>query len=341
MIGRIIDNLYKFSNFTIDIYNKHYFKNKYPGNFPKFVGLMISRVCGGGCVYCPVHRYNSPKKPFMSVEIAKKVAKELKEENFKGTINFGENGDALLNPQFKEIFEEMSKVDGGHFILFTNMDNMDEETARFLLENGLNEITFNLDGATKETYEAAKTGCNFDEVVKNAKNFIKLRNEINLLCKIHIKAIPAKRYLEYRENKKSDTSYDFPKLNKIWWPLLIKKHDTITEGRYFGSWGTYNFFLKQRTIPCATVTQQADICYIDTEGSMYSCCVDYKTTKTFGNVMEKSIFDIWHSDNRKWFYKHVIYKNYKCAGQPCINCGEKNDYVGSYLNYLRYKILKR
>ena len=340
MIGKIIDNLYKFSNITIDFYNKRYFEKRYPGHYPKYVGLMVSRVCNGDCIYCSIWKYKSPKKPFMNLEVAKKVAKELKEENFKGTINFGENGDALLNPQFKEMFKEMGKVDGGHLILFTNMDNMDNETARFLLENGLKEITFNLDGATKETYEAAKTGCNFDEVVKNAKNFIKLRNEINLLCKIHIKAIPAKRYIEYRENKKSNVSYDFPKLKEEW-SKILNNHDTITEGRYFGSWGTYNFFLKQRTIPCATITQQANNCYIDTEGNMYSCCVDYRTTRTFGNVMEKSIFDIWYSDHRRQFYKNVIYKNYVGAGQPCINCGEKNDYIRSYLNYLRYKIFKR
>ena len=129
---------------------------------------------------------------------AKKITNELIQRNYTGPINFGENGDALLNPDFIKIFKELTKTNG-KLILFTNMKHMNKETAKTLLENGLTEITFNIDGATKETYEAAKTLCDFEKIKENVHNFIKLRDKINPKCQIHIKSLSAKRYIEFRD----------------------------------------------------------------------------------------------------------------------------------------------
>ena len=215
---------------------------------------------------------------------------------------------------------------------------MNKETAKTLLENGLTEITFNIDGATKETYEAAKTLCDFDKIKENVHNFIKLRDKINPKCQIHIKSLPAKRYIEFREHKKTDIPYDFP-LMKEYWSKFLSKNDTITQGRYFGAWATKDFNSKLRKSPCS-IMSQINNCYIDTEGNIYPCCVDYKTQLTFGNIMNISIYDIWNGAKRREFFENLVHKRFDKIGPPCVTCGEKTDYLKSYLEYLKYKVLK-
>jgi radical SAM protein with 4Fe4S-binding SPASM domain len=329
------DLSWRFNSTTINLYNKFTIRHLKP--FPTTMGLMASRICTANCIFCPIHRYKSSKEPFMSLKIAKKIADELIKENFTGQINLGENGDALLNPEFKEIFLEMGKTKGKQ-ILVTNMKHMTKEMSTFLLKNGLQELTCNFDGSTKETYQALKTGCNFEEIRKNIHDFIDQRNAINSTCTIHIQAVPISRYLQYVEHVKSKFPYDYAAIERYW-----KKHvspiDLISECTYINAWGTRNFNSKTRVKPCPYWA--SSICLVDTEGDVYPCCMDYKTQLTFGNVMDSTIREIWNGEKRRKFIENIAKNDFAAIGQPCLSCGQPNDDVKSYLNYLKYRVVYR
>ena len=83
-----------FSDFTLNLMNKSTYAMKRNSMFD-FVGLMLSRVCYGNCIFCPIPKLQhapveSSKKRFMSIQIAGKVVKDLKSMSFSGRINLGE-----------------------------------------------------------------------------------------------------------------------------------------------------------------------------------------------------------------------------------------------------------
>jgi MoaA/NifB/PqqE/SkfB family radical SAM enzyme len=274
------------------------------------------------------------KKAFMDLKIVDKIIEELSVRKFEGTLSLGENGDALINPRFKEIVERIHENLNCNVILFTNMMQIDRELSKFLLDKGLNLLHLNIDGNCKETYEYSKKGCKYDVVTRNLHDFIKLRDETGKNCALAIKVLPPKRYMKYIEGKDVDIPYDAKETVEYWRPFL-SKDDSISEHITFSRWALQSEI--PRGLPCPNTRQLFECCYINTEGEAYFCCVDYLTEMTYGNVMETSIYEAWNGKKRKETLKAIIGKDFQRTGKPCSICPEKNDYIRSYLHYLTYK----
>nr|QNO55107.1 hypothetical protein MNNOGLJF_00021 [Methanosarcinales archaeon ANME-1 ERB7] len=304
--------------------------------FPQFIGLMLSRVCDANCIFCPIWKVSSySERKFMPLQGVKKVAEELSERNYCGVINLGENGDALLNPDFKEIVKLLNDyVPNASIILYTSAKYLDEQTSHFLLDHGLSHLTLNIDGASKTTYEFSKRGCNFEKVRENLKNFIKIRNSSESNCRITIWILPPKRYVEVRKGKRINISYDADGIINYWSKYLSRK-DTINEVIYFYNWMSRPQKIK-RDKSCPLIWEILEKCFISTEGNAYFCCLDYTTKLVYGNILESSIYILWNGKKRREIISKIIQKKFDDVGEPCLHCNEKNDYLRCYLNYLKY-----
>jgi radical SAM protein with 4Fe4S-binding SPASM domain len=309
-----------------------------------FVGLMVSRVCYGNCIFCPIPKLqhtstDRPRKRFMSVEVAEKIVKDLKSISFSGRINLGENGDALLNPNFEDIVEIISQdLPSARIILYTNMARMDERLSYFLLDHNVSEVCLNIDGSTKETYEFAKRGLKYEIIKNNLLNFINIRNQTKRDCKLTIFMIPPKRYLRLRANAKVNIDYDVLDIIGFWKPYL-SKFDSIIEVKYFWNWnGEFSHQIRKKSCPTISTLYS---CYISTEGDVYACCLDPLTKLTYGNVLEDSIGEIWNSRKRRDVVRNIVNKEFEKVGEPCIHCNEKNDFLASYLNFIGCRLSSR
>jgi radical SAM protein with 4Fe4S-binding SPASM domain len=333
-----------FSDFTLHLMNKNTYAMKRNSMFD-FVGLMLSRVCYGNCIFCPIPKLqhtsiDSPKKRFMSLDIAERVVKDLNSMSFSGRINLGENGDALLNPNFKDIIEIISQnLPSAKIMLYANMAQMDKRLSYFLMDHNVSEVCVNIDGSTKEMYEFAKRGLRYEIIKDNLLNFVKIRNQIKRNCKISILIIPPKRYLRLRANTKVNIQYDVLDIVDFWKPYL-SKGDSITEVKYFWNWnGEFSNRIRRKS--CPTVPSLFYSCYISTEGDVYACCLDSSTKLTFGNVIEDSIRKMWNSSKRRDVVRNIVNREFEKVGEPCIHCNEKNDFLVSYLNYIGCRLSSR
>ena len=139
-----------FNDFTLNLMNKNTYIIK-RNNMFNFVGIMLSRVCYGNCIFCPVSELqhksvSAGKKRFMSLEVAEKVVKDLGGVSFSGRINLGENGDALLNPNFTDIIEMIRQnLPSAKIMLYSNMAQMDKKLSYFLMDHNVSEVCINLD----------------------------------------------------------------------------------------------------------------------------------------------------------------------------------------------------
>lgn len=58
----------------------------------------------------------------------------------------------------------------------TNCTELSENVAMRLVYAGLDTIICSIDDVNRDTYESIRIGTNFDKIVSNVKNFIKIRN---------------------------------------------------------------------------------------------------------------------------------------------------------------------
>jgi MoaA/NifB/PqqE/SkfB family radical SAM enzyme len=114
----------------------------------------------------------------MPLEVAGKVVKDIDSMSFSSWINLGENGDALLNPNFKDIVEMIRQnLPSAKITLYTNMARVDKNLSYFLIQDNLSKLFVSMDGSTKETYEFAKRGLKYETTKDNLpKNAVILVN---------------------------------------------------------------------------------------------------------------------------------------------------------------------
>jgi MoaA/NifB/PqqE/SkfB family radical SAM enzyme len=261
----------------------------------------------------------------MSMDIVRRVADELGQNRFSGELNLGENGDALLNPDLRQAVSYIVQAAPlAKIILYTNMMHLDPELAEFLLRHNLSRLHCNIDGASKNTYEAAKPGLRFETVKENLHYFLSLRDKLASPCTVRIWILSPKVYLEAKTKEPTDLPYDVPEI-KAYWLKFLSPRDEIGE---FGSANILSWNLpsgkRERRQKCPPVIVQ-DILrklFISTEGDVYVCCTDYNTHLTYGNVMDQSLYDLWSSERHKEIIRNILNGDYEHVGIPCVTCAE-------------------
>jgi MoaA/NifB/PqqE/SkfB family radical SAM enzyme len=98
-------------------------------------------------------------------------------------------GEPLLDNRLAEkvkIAKEMGFKGTG---FATNCTALDERISLDLIGAGLDTILCGIDGINKHTHEAVRVGTDFEKIVSNVKNFIKIRNESKSKTRIIIRFI--------------------------------------------------------------------------------------------------------------------------------------------------------
>ena len=109
MILELFSKLPFITEWSLKLHNKNLIKSIERNRFPDYVHLTLSRICDGGCIFCPIsNKSHQNTKDFMGIDIVKKICDDLNQSNFIGDINIAGVGDALLNPEFEEITQYIS-----------------------------------------------------------------------------------------------------------------------------------------------------------------------------------------------------------------------------------------
>ncbi len=287
--------------------------------FPESLNLSLSAICQAKCIYCPSERGKGIKPPFMPFQLAKKVIDEASEEDFQGIVRFSENGEALLNKNFFSIFKYCRKMlPASQSVLYTNMALLDKATGQNLLANKLDELNFNIDGASAATYEAAKK-LDFETFKKNLHDFIDSRDKLRAKCRIHIDILTAQKYMAKVEKKQIDLPDDTDKVIKYWKPFL-NKSDIISVVDKPYKWALREKTKIPKTVQCRKLSKVVRECLIGPNGNVYLCCLDYQQKCVIGDVNVNSLKEIWSSSRRNTLLRLLGELRFEEIGEPCIFC---------------------
>ncbi|MAG39224.1 hypothetical protein CMO90_04015 [Candidatus Woesearchaeota archaeon] len=259
-------------------------------SFPKIVQIQTSNKCNAACNFCP-YSYTEDKKKFklMNWNLYKKIINECSQHNVKEILPFFLNEPLLNKDLVKYIDYAKEKNPNALIKIFTNGSLLTDKISNQLLDSKVDEVIFSFNGSTKEEYETFMKPLKFEKTKQRIESFIRFRGKRKIpAVAIHILKLP-------------DSNNFLFKLRDYWNKIGVTVHILKYENRA-GNVENYNLkstFLMTK-IPCDRLIKQA---YIMVNGDVILCCADWKQEIIFGNLKDKTLFEVWNGNERMNFVK--------------------------------------
>ena len=314
-------------NIKLIIKNKiNWFKKWTIDFYPSIIQIGITNKCNFKCIMC--------KRNNMSNDFLKRnkqfnlFEKEMSFEEFRDILNqfsklkkinltgIGEN---FLNKDFLKMLE-YTKNKKINIEFADNFYFLDEKNANKLIDIGIDSIYASIDGATKETYEKIRIGCDFDKVIKNVKGlfYLKKKRQKKYPKIIFNYVINAYNYTEVLDfidlissiadgEEFSIQFTDMINFDKNQAHLCLEESVTqkiifqaIQKAKKMGVTMGHRKRIKNNMINC----QHALRPIIFPTGHVSPCCFASEGI-IMENINEKSFREIWDSDNYKNLRKDI------------------------------------
>jgi radical SAM protein with 4Fe4S-binding SPASM domain len=256
---------------------------------------------------------------YIDTELFKKVIDEIKD--YSSYVWLHDFGESLFHPKMESLIDYCA--DSGVMpFLSTNATILNEKNALRILNSKLEKIILSLDGATKETYEKVRVKGNFEETKSNITNFLEMKKKMG-------KAKPYTIVQIIRMKETEDEINDF----KSQWEgladeVMVKKFgvwaDQVGGIKELSEDGQRSYPSRQERFPCMMLFRNVVVLW---NGDVVPCCLDYDAKLVLGNVKEKTLNEIWHSEKFNQLRKSHFegdYGNPLCKGCLDWEGGAKN-----------------
>lgn len=288
--------------------------------FPLSIGLEPTNYCNLNCIMCG-HGKLTRKKGNMDIRLYKKIIDEVAEVNPDTRIYLDFYGEPLTL-KFKLYYMiDYAKKKGVNNVNFnSNGLLLDEEMAEMLLDSGINFVSFDCDGFSKEVYEKIRVGGNRDKFYKNVEYILQRKKEYEKLYPSRKLPIIEVKIIEMPENQA-----EVSQLVEYW----QKKGAWVAKRRLI-SWGGINEraqFQPHSRIACGA---GLGTCMITWDGKVPYCCCDVDASVILGDLNTDSILDIWQRRNEQYIKYHFSHEWDKL---PLI-CQKCNDW--QHMGEIRY-----
>lgn len=258
-------------------------------HFPKYFEIDTIHACNAKCEMCPI--WKSPLDyGRMEQKLFEKISAEMSEySHWINSVCLSRNGEPLLDKSLSKKIRMLKDYGIKDVTFSTNASLLNKDKSIELIESGLDDIRFSIDGATKETFESIRKGLIFEEVVENCLQFIKLRDERGSLPRIRVRMALQDR------NKHEEIQW------KNFWLPKVSGNDLVYSKR-INTWGNQlekhdgekTDVEKYSNIPCISLWSTMIVLY---NGKVPLCGVDYKPLFEIGDLNNSTIKQIWVSKN--------------------------------------------
>ncbi len=334
--------LYREDSFIRKLFLKYLFPCTVP--YPPFIEIEVTTKCNLKCRMCEHTYWNEPAIN-MTFEQFKHVIDQFPKLKWIGLTGIGES---FLNPNFMKMIEYV-KSKGIYIELFDTFLLLDEERIRKLIRLGLDRFILSIDGATRETYEKLRVNSNFDKVIVNIKNFVRLKKELrSFFPQLDVYFIVNKENV-HEVPKFIDLAHEIGIDGIIRFTAILHQFDAIKDivmdipdniieeatkmARKYGMTVAWN-----KNVPPMHERRPISDCtdwimpFIFVTGHVISCCAtneannrEFQKKHSFGNIFETPFKEIWNSQKYREFRKAV--HDGKVPPQ-CVGCTGYNTCSG-------------
>jgi MoaA/NifB/PqqE/SkfB family radical SAM enzyme len=177
-LKEVIDNkknmMKKTANFLLNAFEKRLQRGRLL-SYPYFLTIDPTNICNLKCPLCPTWQDSSARpKGIMDIGRFIKVMDEIGPYLF--TVNLCNWGEPLLNPHLSSMIR-YAKACNTVVGFSTNLNCLPDETARQILDSGIDIIVVSLDGASQGTYSKYRRGGSFTSVLANMERLLSYRRD--------------------------------------------------------------------------------------------------------------------------------------------------------------------
>jgi len=268
---------------------------------PKHIQIeTINGVCSTRCIMCTLQTWtrkpNVMDKDTYRIILAK--FKPYRQDIQYLTVHGC--GEPLLDKELPEKVKIAKKMGLKGTGFATNCTELDEHKSQELIEAGLDTIICSIDGINKHTHEAIRVGSNFEEIISNVKNFIKIRNESG-------KTRVMVRFVRQELNRQ-----EWPSFFEYWSKWLNKDFgDEVVKFDVHNWGGTLENYqskdLNRRmglgNYICQDVFERM---WIYSTGDVALCCADENGFYDLGNVIDTDPIKIYNNEIFSHYRKMML-----------------------------------
>lgn len=280
--------------------------------YPRMAIIYPNYICNFDCVGCEYNRINRSENTQMDFTRLLRLLEELRALGVV-SLEFCGGGEPTLYPQLDKIIMRGRRL-GFSIGLLTNGSNILGKLAKTIVRE-LSYVRISLDAATADTYHLTKrpAGTNFNNIITNIKNLIRLRHQVEspllisikfLVSKLNIQDIPAvfdlARHLQVDSLQFKALRQSAEKLTPQQERHVATQINSLKAGhpdvKILGGVDKLNIRYRCWLTPLQTM--------IDARGDVLLCCyyLHRRTRHCIGNIHKNSFHDIWVGPR----HKHAI-----------------------------------
>lgn len=289
---------------------------------PSFISVEPANFCQLRCPECPVGQMKIKKQDtqLLNKQLFEKLINEVKSKLIHVIFYF--QGEPLLNKNLAELirYAHDAKI---YTSTSTNAQLLNSETAKALVESGLDKLIVSVDGTTQDTYEKYRVGGSLEKALNGIEHVVKWKKALKLstpLLEIQFLVLKTNEH-QMSEMKRRSKQIGADKLAFKTAQLYDYEHgnELLTSKK------KYARYEKRRDGKYHIKAKQANRCWrlwsggvVTVNGTVLPCCFDKNSDFTFGNINEMSFAACWHSEEARTFREHVL-RNRK-QFEICRNC---------------------
>ncbi|WP_022852155.1 radical SAM protein [Limisalsivibrio acetivorans] len=299
-------------HFDVEDYS-HYLKDNFDRYFkyPVSISLESTYLCNLRCDMCCYHSEKYDRNwmenagaPYMDFDKYTGLIDEIASFGRNPTVELVHRGEPLLHKRLVEMVEYGSRK-GIKISLVTNALELDADKSKSLLDAGLTNMWFSMDGADRETYESIRRGSNYEKVIKNIHAYIDTAEKSSSNTFTAMKYVLSEANAGGRE-RMADMWLD--KVNYLVFQIM-KKHNSDGEFSIIRDTNAENLNIKER-MPCLHLFHTA---LVTAQGNVGPCTNLYneKPEHIIGNVFEEnSLYGVWAGEEFRRRRELALEKRY-------------------------------
>ena len=253
--------------------------------FPKYFEIETVNACNARCLMCTIDDWEQTRNPIMDENLFSKFAHEVSDySDWIETVCLNRDGEPTLDKNMHKKIQLLKNVGIKSVTMATNVQLLDQNRAHQYIDAGLDDIMLSIDGITKKTFETIRVKLDYETVVNNTLNLIKIRNKNKSPLTIRLRMI-------IMDSNKHEVD-DWMKF----WEKHVGPQDQIY-AKPAHSWGnqlnseTEEAIEKYKDKPCIAPFSS---CIIHTDGTVPICSIDYNNKVKIGDFSKSSIKEIWN-----------------------------------------------
>jgi radical SAM protein with 4Fe4S-binding SPASM domain len=279
------------------------------GDFPKVVLIDTISYCNLRCSMC-VHKEMKRKKGIMRWDLFTKIVDEIAEVDKTVRVWMVFFGEALLLKKRRPtIFEMIAYAKGrglADVVLNSNANLLDKASSKELIRSGLDAIYIGIDAFRPETYARIRVGGNYEKVVRNTLDLMRLKQMMN-----SEKPEVFLQFVEMDINQGEEEDFI-----KFW-----NQQGAVVKIRPKVSWAGLidapNLMLdREERWPCYWAMRTMSI--TDT-GKVVTCAVDLDAKFIAGDINHQSLKEVWNGELKALRQCHLL-NQFHALPENCKEC---------------------